>query len=123
MAQLTKYNSLSVKDLQASCEKNGVNLTQLETNHTVILALFNENLKEMSAEEALKTDSNCLGSNLTTVLKEEMAIVQNCTKGEVELLDNDIKTLIGQSEKKLCALNRLCKFHKIYYFSFKHIYQ
>ncbi|XP_043477628.1 uncharacterized protein LOC122508393 [Leptopilina heterotoma] len=112
MAQLAKYNSLSVKDLQASCEKNGGDIAQLETIHTKVDALFNEKLKEMSAEEALKTDCNCLGPDLKTLLKEEMAVVKNCLKGEIELSDDDIKTLIGQSVKKLCALNRLSSFEK-----------
>ncbi|XP_051171002.1 uncharacterized protein LOC127287890 [Leptopilina boulardi] len=110
LAQLDSYNQLTSTDLQENCENNNVNLTELATIHEKVNSLREKKTDEMTIKDALKTDDNCMGSELKTLLQEEMKIVQKCLKGNITLSKDDINTLITESIKRLCALSRLTSF-------------
>lgn len=75
--------------------------------------VFGETKRELSIENALKTDDNCMGDlNITNILQNGLQIImQNCLKDDISLSDDDIKVLIRQSLDKLCAVTRFSKFH------------
>lgn len=104
---------MSVDEFKEKCKNNGVDLSELAAIHAELDALREENTKEISSEEALKENCQCIGPKLKGYLEKEMSLVKKCIAGEISLSDSDTETLIKRSTKKMCALVRLCKYYNL----------
>ncbi|XP_051170971.1 uncharacterized protein LOC127287872 [Leptopilina boulardi] len=106
-AQLFSYKQLDQDSLLSLCEKNNVNLTELEEIHENVEDLLAKSIKPTKFPTLSK---HCLGDSLKSYLQKEMSIVKKCINGTITLNSLSIDFLIDESEKKLCSLSKLASY-------------